>query len=677
MNKIKSWFIDLRYLDERQWGHVIGIVGLLIFLAVQINYHTHIMVNRSIPVEPDDAYGYLLKSVEYQKCFMQDCPALQDIWSQVASPPVEHEYSVEFIRFRVYFRLFIMYHPLHAFIMDVIQRFGLTWEETFNAQIILGTILIGTAMYYWLSVIWNPASAGIAMAWLCLYFFPGQGLQYIVPTNWALGFSFLFWALIVTRRKSAGWILPVGSLILVLTHTVGVVYSVVGIFMYAVFEFLENRRLDRKSLAVMGISLSIIVVVSFVLPEIITKPVLKPLLLEPSVNGWTIFQGWKDALMRVRDIFRAALGYLGGGIIVSLIGIVFAAINRNTKAFVTGVILLLLLFASLFYMIPRVPAELFARTWGAAGSYLAGAMGYALWIIYRKLANWLHEQKLSNLSFRERINRSFLGNIFGVILLTGTIIVTAMNVGVEIDTYNKWIQYSIDRHNYSFDVDQPKILTDRTPVCSDVDVLYTSEDLFFFYLVNGAMDCGAVYFPAIIGTPDEKNWFLENEKIQYLATQPFYPIILSPQTKLEIQGFPQNSSYSFYAFLENPAQTSADVSLYSESLKPDLIAQFILPPHWSGWKQIVVHVQNGDPSEMRFEVKEGTVRLKGLRLTDADDGFYWPWNSDIELLYSSDGVEETSIGFKTSDLYPRPLPNITVNVLSDNGDVILAEITRK
>lgn len=655
--------------------HIMGLAGLLIFLAVQLNYHLYVMKNRTLPVEPDDAYSYIIKAAELESCLLQDCPALKDMALQVAPLQPDANYDTRFIRFRHYFRLFVMYHPLHSLILVGIHNLGFTWEETYNIQIILGAMLIGVAIYCWLSVIWNPASAGMAMAWLSLYFFPGQGLQYIVPTNWALGFSFLFWALIVTRRKSAGWILPIGSLILILTHTVGVVYSVVGIFMYAVFEFLENRRLDRKSLVVIGSSLSIIVMVSFILPEVITKPVLKPLLLEPSVNGWTIFQGWKDALMRVRDIFRAAVGYLGGGIIVSLIGIVFAAINRNTKALVTGVTLLLLLFASLFYMIPRVPAELFARAWGAAGSYLAGAVGYALWIIYRKLASWLHEQKLSNLSFRERINRSFLGNIFGVILLTGMIIVTAMNVKVEIDTYNKWIQYSIDRHNYSFDVNQPKILTDRTPVCSDVDVLYMNEDSFYFYLVNGAIDCGAVYFPAIAGTPDEKLWILENERIRYLALQPFYPIIVSPKTKMEIRGFSNFVSVPFNIFLENTSESFVQVKFYSDNSSTYPITEFFLPPNWSGWKKIGKDNNSPAPAKISLQVDGGIVQLKGLRSVSAEEVLHWPWDSGIELLYSPDGEEITTINFESNKLFSVPL--FDINVLSDNGDTVLAEIVRK
>jgi hypothetical protein len=323
-----------------------------------------------------------------------------------------------------------------------------------------------------------------------------------------------------------------------------------------------------------------------------------------------------------------------------------------------------------------VPAEVFIRIWVAMGSYLVGAMGYGLWMIITGFASWLKEEGSGNLRFRDRINSSFIINICGAVLLVCLIIIMINNARPTITTYFYTAQFIKNRHNYTYDINQPKLLLSLGTPCSDTDVLYTSEDLFYFYLVNGALDCGAVYLPAIVGTPDEKEWFLENKKIHYLVTQPFYPIILSPQTVLEIHGLPQKSPFQFYLFLKNPEDTASDITIYSKPSTPSSLNQIILPPRWSGWKK-VVYVQATNTSGLQFQVDSGEVQLKGLRLGDVNDNLNWPWNSDIELDYTPGGGTLTTIGFESSSLYPYPSPDITVNVLGDSGDTVLAEIIRK
>lgn len=60
------------------------LLSFAVMLLLQVNLTVSPIIARPAPVEPDDAYGYILKAEQMRAdCFLQDCPALNDLRPQL------------------------------------------------------------------------------------------------------------------------------------------------------------------------------------------------------------------------------------------------------------------------------------------------------------------------------------------------------------------------------------------------------------------------------------------------------------------------------------------------------------------------------------------------------------------------------------------------------------------
>ncbi len=211
---------------------------MLIYLVVQLRLVLIPILNRSVPVEADDAYTYIIKAAEMERCFSQGCPALVDLRKQLTIP-TSNELTT-WLRYREYSRAFVVYHPLHSLLMVGLHKTGLTWEAAYNVITVSGVIFIGLAIGYLLYVLWGPVVAGIALAGLSITLFPGQGLHYIVPSNLSLGIAIFTWATIIHQKDRARWIMVAGILAMITMHTTGRLYALIAL---ALFWILTGWRM--------------------------------------------------------------------------------------------------------------------------------------------------------------------------------------------------------------------------------------------------------------------------------------------------------------------------------------------------------------------------------------------------------------------------------------------------
>src|SRR5215207_5540547 len=172
--------------DTIRWAErILFTAGVLLFTAVQLAMAIVPNRSRTAPVETDDAYTYILKAAEMQDCFLQDCPALNDLRQQLTASSENQEIS--WLRYREYVRAFAVYHPLHSFLLASLHAAGLPWAACYNWIQVAGSLFVGLAVCYWLYRLFGAGPAGIALFFLAFTPFPGQGLHYIVPSNLALG----------------------------------------------------------------------------------------------------------------------------------------------------------------------------------------------------------------------------------------------------------------------------------------------------------------------------------------------------------------------------------------------------------------------------------------------------------------------------------------------------------
>lgn len=661
---------------------LVFVVGMLIYLVTQVFLVAFPVLSRAAPVETDDAYTYLLKAAEMQDCFLQDCPALNDLRLQLSEQSADPE--INWLRYREYVRAFSVYHPLHSFVIVGLHQVGFSWEAAYNIIVMVVGLMITLAVIYWLSSMYGIGAAGIAGLLLAFTVFPNQGLYYIVPSNLALGIAIFTWGLLLKQRCCSQWVVLIGTLALVTMHPIGRLYALVTVGLHI---FQNWKQLSRKTWIFSGVSISI-VALSFLLPLVISRPYLS-FPADPPPANWESWMGYYNNITSAVDFTKPWFTSFGGLLPASLLILVglfsFSRFQNRSQVLTLTVLLAGLLFASLFQVLPRYPAESFSRVWIPFAILMTGAVAQAIWrwasallfFVYTRIKNGLPD--LTDDTWVLSI--SGWGMIF---FLVSGIGITQIFIDRSLEGRREILAKQskmIAVQNSLLEPSQPELL-----LSSDCgSVLYLDEVPMHFYLVHGALKCGAIYYPALAGTPLEHQWVYENQKLNYIVSwNPVVstrangggtPLVLSDVDLLEIHLPEHWSSESIYIYLENPdSEVTLEVSQITMDQKEDpqeMLAKIALPANWSGWYEIDTDLDKN--IQLGLAQSDGQVFLRGIR-SNRDAARNWPWNEGVLLSYhpGASGVPSREIRFDTTSIFS--MPNKSLELIDDSGDTILVNI---
>ena len=670
---------------------LIFLVGLLLYLVLQTGLVAVPMQHRAVPVETDDAYTYILKAAELRECFTQDCPALNDLRLQLQEPT--NDVKNAWIRYREYLRAFVVYHPLHSILLAGLNAAGLTWDQAYNAIVLAGSLLIGFAIAAWLWSLWGRAPAGLALLLLSLSLFPGQGLHYVVPSNLALGIAILAWAVIIQKRSRAiGWVLALLVAMLAM-HSTGRLYALVTLGLYYLLADLKKpfwpwrnwiTRLSRRQWLLFGLGL-LLVALAFLLPILVHRPDMqvRPDPLPPNKMIWDSYRDQLfQALNILQDWLKSQVGWLITGTLL-VIGLYSTPAERRRVVLIFLVIIGLLLVTSLIFLLPHYPAEAFMRIWIPFAILLTGLIAQAAWSWMIAVAHWfagMRSHKRQPFNNPQWILSPYgwncallviLGLVFSQLFIirlqTGSLLIRET---AKIMTWKQFIQP---------DTTQPALLLERG--CATV--LYHDEVPMHYYFSRGALQCGAVYLPAIKGTPLADEWIKQNPDLQYVvAWNPSVEsslitggstLALHPGDRLQVL---DTQSAPAQLLLENtgPSQILTVTPLKGDQPAKKYTFKLELPEHSSNWYSLETAPGSTGWLVQMSETGE-RVLVKGLR-TDPGSELFWPWDSGITMNFISADtqISPREIKFETSAL--APTPGQPMRILADGGDILLAEIIR-
>lgn len=651
-------------------------VGVILYVVAQFYLVLTPALSNAEPVEIDDAYSYIAKAAIMQDCLAMDCPALTDLRPQLTNPSPDHEISLE--RWRQGTRLLLFYHPLYSFFLGAAHELGLSWRDAYNLIVVAGAFLLAGATAYWLYAIWGPGGAGIALVLLAFTTYPRQGLDVIIPSNITLGLSMLLWGVIIRRRSrlSIG-LFALGLLILLFMHTIGRLYGLVAV---AIFFLLAERPLSRRSWMITLGGLALIGLY-FVLPAAI-QPLNLVFERSPAPPGWTEFQGFQANLVRAEDfVMRWVKSY--GGLPVALVllaGLLLRIPPERARVYrLVGIPLFGLLVVSLGYIEPNYPALVFIRIWVPSAILLASLIGQTFWLWFEAVALWIRQSRrvapdtwaVRNLS---RSSRWLLALL--VVTVGGMLgYITWQKVSNGIHHIRENVEKSITRSRFTLSVDQVDLLLAHSSNCRTV--VYTHETLLYFYLANGALECGAVYYPALKGTSDAQDWILENPDIQYLvAWNPTLSLrnayeggfLLNAGEGITLHVADSHGIEKLNLYIDNPG-AAARIIVRSAAPRQTL-DQIDVAAGWSGWLASVGGLSSAD--EITLEVVAGPVQIRGIRSSD-DHSLNWPWDQGINLSILQPQTDSAvEVNFDSSMLDPQGM--FAVRVLHDGGSTVLAEI---
>jgi hypothetical protein len=688
------------------------LVGLLIYVGVQGYLTVSPLRNWTLTPEVDDTLTYVLKSQQMRECFQQNCPALNDLRDQLFGKSGEHV-SPEAFNHRVLTaaRVFPVYHPLFSALLIGISNLGMhgSLMEAYRFLWYLAPLIFGLAFAYWLATIFNPAVAGVALILLAFKVFPDTGLHHLVPSNFTMALAVVLWARIISCRGWAPWSLFLGSLVLVTMHLIGVIYAGMAVLLALGLAGKEERK---RLLVAVGAVVACIVVVLLV-AKFIKRPdfVLPPLLPSGTHPLLRILRGTaQNALQVIVDNVRLSEGLWGApaifcGAVVLGLG-TLGPFSRRVVG-ITFLIYGLVLGLFMFYTSSH-PADILFRLWIPLVVLLFGLVGQAICFAINLTKAWWRQRQQAS-----RDDGSFdLRRFWPLILLAVLVGYSFQMISRGAEQVQVMATYLREKEPLALYPSQPKDLLAHAHA-GDL-VLYTSFIVMDYYLINGALRLGAVYYnPILQGTRTTSQW-LSRPNLRFAAAfnplvyHPSYdgkdeaywwpsmpdfrysplsrpqghePLALEgklPATRfrwLDIKAATKDVPKTLRLKIDNPqgARVMEIAPLDKEGKPLDRYRQMLnIPAHHSGWLTVdLARIPAEAPLRLIFPYDSDKLTIGGL--TFGEDRLHWPWSQKALLSFQPrhDGTGPITVSFDPAALLPEQLRGRQITVMDDRGSSVL------
>lgn len=691
-------------------GWVVLIIGLAAWTATQTLLAVFPLWERAVPPEPDDTFTYVLKTVQMEECFYQDCPALEDLRNQFATPTSDRTVASE--RSLAWSRIFPVYHPLFSAFLLALTHFGPDPTQAYKIVWTAGPLFFGIAFAYLLSVLFGRAVAGIALLLLACKVFPDTGLTYVVPSNICMGLAVMVWARIIARRGDAPWTLALGSVLLVGVHTVGRIYTVIA----AAIALAVSRQ--RRSLRLwLPVAFSLVIVVAvFVLSSLIKRPSFVAIAFfppGPSPFAAAVLGAAQSLVQEIAEIIRLE-GGLFGSIPLFSGAVVFGylTMERDLRREALRFIVLYTLFlvAAHFYRSDHA-ADVILRIWIPLVVVMFGAVAQGIRYAFVQCGGLLAE-RLRGSAQRPIVDIRNGWPVVALAILVGYSFSMVCYGGEQIWATARYVR---DREPLSFNEEQPRLLLGHA--APGDKVLYTSMIAMPYYFIHGAMKLGAVYYHRAMANEPLEKALLGESNLRFAVTYNptmYHPSfeglqehqwwITSPDFRFSPLSRPRRSvpiSYegmiqaarfrwidvasttgplpaNFRVLVKNPgaASTITIVPLGADG-RPMVLRGVTesLPQSWFGWIHATLDMPPNTEG-IRIVLPDGNPEFSIGGMVFGDTKLHWPWEQKAELTTAPRDCASatTRVSFDYARILPEPLHAHTITVLDDSGSSVLFRI---
>jgi hypothetical protein len=701
-----------------KWGPwLILAVGLLIYAGVQGYMTVTPLRHWTLTPEVDDTLTYVLKSQQMLECFKQDCPALNDLRDQLFSRgDVRADSEAYKQRVLTVSRIFPVYHPLFSALLIGLSKLGMQGNlmEAYRFLWTLAPLIFGLAFAYWLATIFNPAVAGVALILLAFKVFPDTGLSLLVPSNLTMALAVVLWARVISCRGWAPWSLVLGSLVLVTMHLIGVIYAAMAVVLSL---FLAAREYRKRLLLAVGV-VAACIVGALLVAYFVKRPdfVLPPLLPFGGHPFGRILQGTaQNALRIIVDNVRLSEGLWGSpAIFCGAVVLGLGTLEPSSRRVVARILLLygLVLGGFMFYVSSH-PGDILFRLWIPLVVLLFGLVAQAICAAINLSKAWWRERQEASPDQGSFELKRFWPLILLAVLLGYSWQMTSRGA----EQVQVMATYLREREPLAFYPSQPKdLLAHAHP---GDRVLYTSYMVMDYYLINGALRLGAVYYkPALQGTWTTSQWLTRTDLRFAVAFQPtvYHPSFegkdeadwwpsmpdfrysalnrrhghepLAREGKipaafyryLDIKATTKNSPKTLRLAIDNPQEARViEIAPLDPEGKPlDQYRQVLdVPAHHSGWLTIdLAKLPPEAPIRLTFPYDSDELQISGL--TFGEDRLHWPWAQKALLSFQprNDCNGPVTVSFDPAALLPQQLRGRPITVMDDRGSSVLLKLEK-
>ncbi len=688
------------------------LAGLLIYVGAQGYLTVSPLRNWSLTPEVDDSLTYVLKSRQMLECFDQSCPALQDLREQLFPRPGDViDPSTTHHRILAISRVFPVYHLLFSVVLIGLSTFGLTLMEAYRLLWTLAPLIFGLAFAGWLTVLFGPGTAGVALVLLAFKVFPDTGLHHLVPSNLTMALALVLWARIIARRGWAPWSLFLGSLVLVTMHLVGVMYAALsGVLALSLADSRNRRRLLGAAAAVGACIVIVLLVAHFV-----KKPafILPPLLPGGDNPLWQLLVGaGQNILQVIVENVKWGEGLWGApALFLGAVVLGFASLAPDTRRVVKKILLIYGVFLGLLvFYVSNHPADVLLRVWIPLVALLFGLVAQALCFTMDRTLAWRRETRAAPAG-EGRLDITRFWPVVALAVLLGYSGGMISRGAEQIQIVARHVR---EKEPLALYASQPEMLLARARPGDRV--LYTSLIVMDFFLIHGALRLGAVYYNPALGEGPKYAQWLGRSDLRFVAA--FQPTVYHPsfegrdesrwwQTVPDFRQSPLSNARRhgplaregqiptvLYRWIEVKATTGEvpkTLRLLIDNPRGPAVLEAVpqdphgkpleqfrqvlrIPARHSGWQTLDLSaLPPNTPLRLIFPRESDRYQIRGL--TFGKDRLRWPWAQKALLTFQPrDGGEPITVSFDPAALLPEQLRARQITVLDDRGSSVLLEL---
>lgn len=675
-------------LNRRKYVDYILLLVILFLSALTAATQIFPFNNRFSPIEPDDSYVRILKSVQMKECFLQDCPGLASLHHQfetLRNNPTADQIQI----FEGYARFLLVYSPLNSIVLNGLEATGLSIEEAQNILASIGGLLFFSACAYWLVPIFGHGATALTLVLIIGMQLPSYGVSSFPPNNLSLAVGLWLWGFILRSKGDCGPQLVLGVLISCSLHQIGKVWMAATLLLY--FSYLYFN-FNRKRLIYGCISI-LVIGIFLLLPSLASKPMMAypamDLMDQESLSD--IFRLNSSVALKIVIEF---LKYFDGMLpIIFLLSTGLLSTLLENKDSRSSYLLMLLMLTgltilSLFIFFPYGSGgEIFARIWVPfvillTATACAGLL--RLFVTIKSLLKSYYSHQEESRSKNEIL-------VFLAILLTFSVSMIdhiSSNIFVYSRDFPQLIRHKTDRLHHFLDTTQVKILQQDAKDSRRLKILYNDIESAVFYLSKGALHHDALYLPPVLHSSLAEDWIGEGQGVtHFVRRNPNIPnnrgFLIGRDDRF---GFPLKLGIQFLEEAKNPQtlrlrlanlsneKTVISLHLPSKIGEKRIVQEKTVPPHWMGWWQ-VEGVTWSKGAKLTLETADSSrkayllgVRIGGPNSTNTNS---WPWDQPLSILHPLASNKEIveSFSFESSKLWNYD--DRKFDIADDSGQTIL------
>ncbi len=327
----------------------IFIVGSVFYLCVKAYIVLAPYVERSAPVEVDDAYVYMLQGERLINCSFDTCSGFNTLEKQFVSNDKEWGWG----KLKTYHKLLsVKFFSYGVILTGIAKLFDVEIESVYYTTQFIGVVVGYIALVLLLTHFSNFTIAGIVLMMLSVDISEATTwMKTFTPSNYALVSAVLFVMLLTKKPKPLSKIFYFTLFVLILfIHPISVVYASAMIIMLT-----YNKSIKYAILRYRGEIASILCAIIFY--KLYVGIDVTPVEVGNHSIGKTILYNF-DA---ISNYFLNS--FLNSELSVFLsFGLVYLFINSHQYRILI-IRILLILTASLLFYFHNAPAQLFFRLW--------------------------------------------------------------------------------------------------------------------------------------------------------------------------------------------------------------------------------------------------------------------------------------------------------------------------